>query len=90
MFLKNVCYSLAYIFREAFVKIHWIYIFIRFKIEFNGKVSGFFGCECVEDGVEKGRFAGLPWREDNEVFSLLDAINEIGELGRSTHNIVFL
>jgi hypothetical protein len=88
--LEIVRYPPANIFGEVCVKINRIYIYIRFKVEFDREIGWILGDKHVKCELKKGGFAGLARGEDNKIFSLFDSINKVGEFSGPADNVVLL
>ena len=79
-FLENRFNFLANIIIKTGIKISVGEVFILFKIELNRKVSFIFVGEFIKCPLKKGGFAGLPGRENDDIASFFDAVNEIRNL----------
>ena len=90
VFLENSFNFLANILVKIGVKISMREVFILFKIELNREVSFVFVGEFIKCPLKEGRFSCLPWCENDNIASFLDAIDEILKFTGSFDNVIFL
>ena len=59
------------------------------EIQLNREIGWVFSCECGKCSSKESRFSGLSRGEDDDVFSVLDALNKIsGFLGASDDIVI--
>ena len=60
------------------------------EIELNGEIGGVFSCECGKCSSKESRFSGLSGCEDDDVFSIFDACDEISSFLRTSDDVVIV
>ena len=60
------------------------------EIELNREIGGVFSCECGKCSSKESRFSGLSGCEDDDVFSIFDACDEISSFLRTSDDVVIV
>ena len=63
---------------------------MRLKIQFKRKIVRFFHSQRIQNATKERRLPCLPRREDDDVASLFNPPNEIGEFFRARNDVVLL